>query len=137
MTYATQTDMNERFGEAELIQLTDRGGSTGAIVTDVLDQALADADSMIDGYLAARYTLPLASVPTVLIRIGCDLARYYLYDDGAPKEVGERYQAAINFLKSVSRGEVSLGLTTPPTSSGAPDYSAPDRVFTRTTLEDF
>lgn len=132
MTYATQLDMTERFGEQEVIQLTDRDG-TGAIVTAVLDAALADADSMIDGYLATRYTLPLASPPTVLARIACDLARYYLYDDKAPPQVAERYQAAVAFLKSVSRGEVTLGVpaVTDGAATGTAEMQSGGRVFGR------
>lgn len=132
MTYATQADMTERFGEQEIIELTDRE-QTGAIGTDVLDRALADADSLIDGYLATRYTLPLASTPTVLTRIACDLARYGLYDDEAPKQVTERYQAAIAFLKAVSRGEVTLGApaVTEGAATGTADIQSGGRIFGR------
>lgn len=133
MTYATQTDMTERFGEPELIELTDRDGSAGAIVTAVLDAALADADSMIDGYLATRYTLPLASTPAVLTRIGADIARYYLYDDQAPEEVAERYKAAVAFLKAVSRGEVTLGAAaiTDGAATGTAEMQSGGRTFGR------
>ncbi len=39
---------------------------------------MSDSSGQIDGYLAARYTLPLVSVPQNLVRLCCDLARYRL-----------------------------------------------------------
>ena len=81
MPYATQTDMETRFGVDELIQRTSRTGA--AIDTDVLGRALADADAEIDSYLASRYALPLPSTPAVLVRLACDITRYQLFDEGA------------------------------------------------------
>lgn len=107
MTYATQTDLVDRFGELELAQLTDR--ATGAVVdTVVLGRALADADAEIDSYLATRYTLPLASTPVVLTRLACDMTRYRLYDDGMPDTVRQRYEDAVSLLKRMAKGDVLL-----------------------------
>jgi len=107
MTYATQADLVDRFGETELAQRTNRvDGLT--IDTAVLGRALADADAEIDGYLAARYTLPLASAPVVLTRLAADIARYRLYDDGTPEAVRQRYEDAVSLLKRLSSGDVQL-----------------------------
>ncbi|MCG9722113.1 DUF1320 domain-containing protein [Shewanella sp. Isolate7] len=109
--YATTAAMLSRFGEQDLILLTEREGSTpGEINLPVLEQALADASAEIDGYIMGRYTLPLASVPTVLERNCCDIARYFLYGERAPEQVEKRYQAVVKYLTSVSKGEISLGL---------------------------
>ena len=110
--YATKAMMIERFGEEELISLTDRDGDTGAIVDSVLDAALADAAADIDGYLGGRYPLPLSSVPTMLHRHGCDLARYYLYDNRLDDDhpAARRYVASIRLLEQVAKGTVQLGL---------------------------
>lgn len=110
MAYATAQDMIKRFGEEELIDLTDRDGSLGSIAAPVLDQALADASAEIDGYLGGRYKLPLATVPAVLIRICCDIARYQLYDERANEQLQTRYQDSIKFLRSLGKGELNLGL---------------------------
>ena len=131
--YATQQDMTDRYGSEELIQLTDRSNS-GAVDTTVLDQALADASAEMDGYLAARASLPLTATPPVLTRICCEIARYYLYDDAAPDVVQQRYKAAEAFLVNFSKGLVSLGIDSndqaPATSDGA-DISSGGRVFSR------
>ena len=110
--YATRDMMVERFGEDELTELTDRDGSAGAIVDEVLNTALADATADIDGYLGGRYPLPLAVVPKMLNRHACDLARYYLYDNRLDKDhpAARRYAAAIRLLEQVAAGRVQLGL---------------------------
>lgn len=107
MTYATQTDLTERFGATELAQRTDRVNGT-TIDTVVLGRALDDADSEIDGYLATRYSLPLPSTPPVINRLACEIARYRLYDDGVPETVHARYQEAVGLLKRLASGEVQL-----------------------------
>lgn len=138
MTYATQQDLIERFGEPELIQLTDRA-NTGAVDGTVADQALTDAAEEMDGYIGARYELPLASTPTVLVRICADIARYRLYDIQPPEQVAQRYKDAVTFLTAISKGSVTLGLPTAsqPDSAGAPTTDAPSRVFTRKGLSDY
>lgn len=137
MGYATQQNMIDRFEEKELIQLTDRD-NTGAVDAAVLGQALADADAKIDGYLASRYTLPLASIPSALVRIACDVARYFLYDNHATEEVRNRYKDAEKFLISLGKGEITLGPDPAGAQvAGSPQTSAPERVFTNETLKDF
>lgn len=139
MSYATQQHMVDRFGDTELVQLTDRTNA-GYIGTAVLNQAIADADTEINGYLAGRYALPLTSTPPVLITYACDIARYRLYDDRASEQVTKRYNDALKFLQMVAKGDISLGLDTsgtPPPSSGGPTVEAAERVFTRDSLKDF
>ena len=101
MTYATQADLETRFGTEELAQRTDR--INGSVIdASVISRALADAEAEIDGYLAKRYQLPLATVPAVLGRIACDLARYYLYDDRVIEVVRKRYEDAVRLLKAMA-----------------------------------
>lgn len=139
MPYATQADLVERFGETEIIQLSDRD-RTGAIDSAVVTAKLADADAEIDAYLATRYTLPLASVPTVLKRVACDVARYHLFDDRVTDDVRRRYEDALRFLQAVAKGTVSIGVDPigqAPANSDLPDHYALDPVFDRQTLGDF
>lgn len=107
MTYATQTDLIERFGELELAQRTNRvdGATIDAVV---LGRALADADAEIDSYLATRYTLPLSSTPPIVNRLACDITRYRLFDDGVPETVRERYLDAVSVLKRLASGDMLL-----------------------------
>ena len=109
MPYATEQDMVARFGEDELIALTDRNGS-GSIDSALVSNALSDATATIDGYLQARYPLPLVNVPDVLKRLCSDVARYYLYDENASDQVTKRHDDALKMLTQISNGVVTLGL---------------------------
>jgi phage gp36-like protein len=109
MPYCTKQDVIDRFGENELMDLTDRD-NMGVIVDSVLDQAISDASAEMDGYLGGRYQLPLVTVPPVLKALCCNIARYKLYDEQASEQVTKRFDAAIKFLFSVSKGEISLGV---------------------------
>lgn len=109
MTYATQSDLETRFGAAEILQLADRDGS-GAVDTGVVAGALAEADAEINAYLEGRYALPLATVPAILVRLACDIARYRLAADTPLEEVRKRYEDARRMLESLASGRVRLGL---------------------------
>jgi len=139
MTYATQQDLVDRFGSDELIQLTDRA-NIGSIDSTVVSRALGDADAEINGYLAAQYSLPLPSVPAVLVRLACDIARYQLSADRVTESVRDRYKDAVVFLKSLSKGEAQLGVATGQsavTSESGVSFTGPDRIFSRSTLRDY
>jgi phage gp36-like protein len=139
MTYATTQDMIDRFGQQELAELTDR--TNGAVIdATVLGKALADADAEINGYLASRYTLPLASVPPILTKFAADIARYQLYDVRVTEAVKARYDDAIKFMKDLARGLGSLGLDQvdePVADAGGVQIQANVRVFCRARLEDY
>lgn len=134
MTYATQQNLIDRFGEDELIQLTDRAGAD-AIDATVISRALGDADATINGYLAARYTLPLAApVPEMLERLACDIARYALFDDQVTEAVATRYKDAIALLRDVSAGRAELGISNTsnkPASNATAQISSTTPVFRR------
>ena len=118
MPYVTQQQLVDRFGEEELIQLTDRA-NVGAIDVAVLNQAIADAGAEIDGYLAGRYRLPLTTVPVILALYSGDITRYRLHDDGATDEVRRRYEDAMKFLRLAADGKVMLGADEPAPAGGA------------------
>ncbi len=139
MTYAVQQDLVDRFGELELAKLTDRVGGE-VIDPAVLGRALIDADAEIDGYLAARYQLPLATIPAVIVRLACDLARYRLHDDRVTVSVRQRYEDAVRDLKAISAGSIAIDAASPPAAAiatGAVQVSAPDRVFSANLLASY
>jgi phage gp36-like protein len=117
MTYCTQADLETRFGALELQQLTDREANE-EIDSTVIDKAIADADALIDGYLAGRYTVPLAVVPANLTRLACDIARYLLYENAATEIVIARYEQALRYLEQVAKGQITL-VSEPPATTTA------------------
>lgn len=140
MTYATQQDMEDEFGTAELIQLTDTTKS-GTIDTAVLGNALEKADNEINSKLGARFTTPLATVPPKVVDIARDLARYYLYRQQPTPIVEARFNTAIRQLEAARDGKETLGIApTEPPSSGGDSYLASEayeRAMTPSTLADY
>lgn len=125
MAYGTVQDMIDRFGEHELVELTDLQNIPPATIdTDRVGVKLADASAFVDGYVGQVYRLPLrgclkpATVPggeptyvppPVLTRLVCDVARYYLHDDLAPEnEVYRRYKAVVRELEQIATGKALL-----------------------------
>ncbi|MCK5295969.1 MAG: DUF1320 domain-containing protein [Alphaproteobacteria bacterium] len=135
MAYASQQNMIDRFGNEEIISITNPEGES--IGTDRLNRALSDADARIDGYLAARYALPLEITPTLLEGVACDLSRYFLYDEAPSEIVVERYKNAVSTLKDISTGKIKL----PDAAGDEPSQSSevvmadhPDRMFSVNSL---
>lgn len=129
MPYVTQQQLIDRFGEGELIQLTDRANA-GAINAQVLAQAITDAGAEIDGYIASRYPVPSNPAPAILTLYCGDIVRYRLYDDAATEEVRRRYEDAVKFMRLVADGKVRLGADAPATVGGA-EMATDGRVFGR------
>lgn len=138
--YITPQEYIERFGYHETTVLTDIN-RIGRIDAGALRQALYDADGAINPYLQGRYTLPLASVPRLIQTIAADIARYRLHRDTAPERVTQAYKDAIGQLRDIAAGKISLGLddegAAVSASGGLARWTAPERIFTRKTLQGF
>jgi len=143
MPYIERAGLEQRFGVAEIADLLDddNSGAESAEETTSLTRACEDATAMIDGYLSSRYTLPLASVPDLVVGWAADIARFRLWDEHAPEEVRRRYDDVLAQLRDLARGLLSL----PPGADGgaagvagfsSDGYSA-DRVFTMDELKGF
>lgn len=131
--YCTQADLQRRYGDTELIDLTDTTGG-GTIDSQTVESAIDDAAALIDSHLENRYRsrMPFTNVPSVLERIACALARYFLYTQDPPEAIQTHYKNAVKFLESVSAGAVSLGIDEqPPTSGGLPEIQADSPVWKR------
>jgi phage gp36-like protein len=109
--YCTQQDLIDRGYEQDLLQLTDPD-NTGIIDAVIVAKALEKASAEIDGYLAGRYTLPLAVEVPILREKACDLAWYYLNVDRALMNVEggirKSYEDCIRYLELIARGNVKL-----------------------------
>jgi len=118
MSYATPADLQDRLGEARLVQLTDlTDPPIGLVVESVAQKALDDASDEIDGYLGGRYTLPLASPPFAL-RVHClTIAHYRLLGSAADEVTREAYKSAVAWLTAVAKGDIPF---LPPADTPAP-----------------
>lgn len=135
--YTTLDDLIERAGEVEIRQIADRDRD-GFPDPEVIAAALEDAVNLIDGYLAAKYAVPLASVPPIVRAWAFSIARYKLHRDGAPEHVEADYKDAIAALKDVARGLIALpvpaGETPPANLTGTVLAKHPPTVFTPSKL---
>lgn len=105
----TQADLIQRFGETEIAKLTDRPRGREINAT-VLKRAIEDAESETEGYLrAAGFTTQFDEVPATLKVKVCDIARWYLYENGVTDIVEKRYKNAISWLKDVMKNPSMLG----------------------------
>jgi phage gp36-like protein len=130
MTYASQTDLVERYGESMLIDLTDRAEpAAGAIDSSVVDRALGPAVAAIDGYLKGRYLLPLAVTPPLLRDLAQPIAIYKLHRNVTSDKIRKDYEDAMRLLLAISRGDVRLDVAgVEPAASGTSGVRTSDRV---------
>lgn len=161
MQYATVQDMVGRFGETEMIQLTDPDNL--AVQAARVERMLGDAQAYADAFVGRVYNLPLAGCakpasvpgapvervcPPQLTRIACDVARYYLYDQLAPEhEVYLRYKAAEKELQAIANGNAVLAcpwggapgdlIASDPLAGGEVLYHFSPRSVTDDTLRGF
>ena len=107
-------DLIDCFGADELQNLTDREAHA-VIDHAVVGRAIADAEAEVNSYLAPVGLVGITP-PKALIIKACDIARYYLHEDGATGIVKERYLQAIAWLKEVMKHPemlTGMGDTTP------------------------
>lgn len=165
MPYATPSELGTAFGAHELAQMATPhqfdivdaadleatlgdpafpDGKPNETALDatlaVINQALAVADGLVDSYLGARYTLPLAIVPAVLREVALDLARYEMHKEKATEEVRNRRDQAVAWLKDISSGKATLGAPSIDSGSqgaGIRIQESAGRTFTAETLGAF
>ncbi len=110
------------------------------LAAPIIDEAIADADGEIDGYLAKRYAVPMDPAPKILNKLSKDIAVYNLFSrtgiqEGTDKEIFlTRYNAAIKFLTLVADGRVAIGAdASNPASAAATGFSVRSnpRLFSR------
>lgn len=119
--YCTSQDLQDRFGAEELLQLAP--GVGGVLDTARVQRACEDAGDLADGYLRARYALPLSAVPRLLVQLTAAIARFELHHGGDRQPTDQATKArdqAVQFLRDVQAGRADLGLA-PSGTAPAPD----------------
>lgn len=148
MSYSTRTEvrgmikddaLNAIIGDTFIEDPAEREELVGPII----DEAIADADGEIDGYLAKRYTVPIAPAPKIINKYSKDIAVYNLFsrigidESTEQKNYLNRYNQAIKFLTLVAEGKVSLGADSDnPSTAASTGFSVKSnsRLFTRDTM---
>lgn len=107
MTYATRTDLEERYGATELTQ------RETVLPAGAVARALSDADVEIDSYLATRYGVPMSPIPSNVTRVAAAIARYRILGDAVTDLARKEYEDARAWLKDVAAGRVQITGATP------------------------
>ena len=139
--YSALDDMIAQFGQRALVDLTDRAAPySGKIDAAILEDALRQASALVDGYLAGRYALPLAHVPTLVATLTQSIAFYRLHIDVASEKAERDHKAAVAVLRDIAKGNVKLPaeLNAPaPASESNAEFIGGERVFTEISLKGF
>ncbi len=122
MAYSTQSDLvTEAGGMQALVELCDLERTrSGQLDTAVMAQAIAEADALIDSYVAKQRAVPLAApVPAVIRRISKQEAVYGLRSN--TRFTGERdetkHENNLRWLEGVAKGHITLGVDPQPAKS--------------------
>lgn len=115
--YAEKQDIIDRYGEDLLWTIAlspadpEVPGSEDAIDDVAVDRALNGASNEIDTYINARYEMPLATVPPILVDCCVDIAIYNLaHGPELSDDIESRYKNRIALLARISKGDADLGL---------------------------
>ena len=113
-------------------------------ITPIVEQAIADADAEIDGYLAKRYKVPFAKTPQVINKFAKYIALYNMVsrkgvdENDREKTYLTRFNAAIAFLTKVAEGRISIGVSENNTEDAARigfSMSNSPRLFSRGSMK--
>ncbi|WP_432719848.1 DUF1320 domain-containing protein [Jeongeupia wiesaeckerbachi] len=128
MRYCTLADLQLAIPMATLIQLTNDSATDFNAPAPVLNQAVVDeavrqAEELVDAYLRGRYLLPLEPVPTVVKDITVNLARHWLYarrpeGNDLPDAVTRTYKSALQMLEAIRDNKLTIGA---PTGEATPE----------------
>ncbi len=114
-------------------------------VVEIIERAIVDASSEIDGYLNKRYSTPLGNVPNVISKICKDIALYNIFlrigikQGSAEESYYNQYKQDIKYLENVAKGLIDIGVSTVEqsgTSNNIGDFrvNSNKRMFSRQTL---
>lgn len=143
MSYATPQDFINYFGEQESLEISNLDNPMATTIDMTLIQRSLDhATSEINAYISGNYTLPLVSVPSILLYDTCEIARFRMDKYRTREDVQQRYELVIARLRDIAKGIINLGLDLQSKEvtgeiPGEPDYVSAPPVFTMSSLADF
>lgn len=110
--------MLTRLGEQTLIKLTQSNEQPDDMNVSVIQACCEDAQTEVESYCTARYSIPFDPVPKEIQRLCFSIARYYLYTYNRvdsfqiSKErqdpVYLDYERALKKLESIKLGEYAI-----------------------------
>ena len=127
MRYCSLADLQLALPAQTLIWLSNDDASATAMNAAVVEEAVRQAEELVDAHLRGRYILPLggadAPVPSVVKDMTVNLARHWLYarrPEGSelPDAVTRTYKSAHQMLEAIRDGKLTIGV---PSGEAAPE----------------
>ena len=117
MRYCSLADLQLAIPAQTLIWLSDDNAEAAGINLPVVEEAVRQAEELVDAHLRGRYVLPLDPVPTVVKDMTVNLARHWLYarrPEGSelPDAVTRTYKSALQMLETIRDGKLTIGAPT-------------------------
>lgn len=99
-TYATADELLKQYP-----RLSTTGLTTGEFETNIVR-----AESIVDAYLASRYSVPFSPVPAIIKQVTIDIAALDLFDrcQQAAEWIVRRWQSAMDILKMLQSGDMAI-----------------------------
>ena len=142
MRYCSLDDLQLAIPPQTLIWLSNDDESATAVNVGVVEQAVAQAEELIDGFLRGRYNLPLDPVPTIVKDMTVNLARHWLYarrpeGNELPDAVVRTHKSAMSLLETIRDGKLTIGQPTGEALAepGEVKVRARRRIFGQDTLD--
>ena len=127
MRYCSLPDLQLAIPPQTLVWLSNDDESATAMNAAVVEEAVRQAEELVDAHLRGRYNLPLggadAPVPSVIKDMTVNLARHWLYarrPEGSelPDAVTRTYKSSLQMLEAIRDGKLTIGA---PTEEAAPE----------------
>ncbi len=139
--FANLAALTAKVGLERLIELTDDAGA-GVVDVALAEKALAEADNIINGYIAAHYKRVDAAlpIPPLLTQIAIDIAYFRLYRFSAqPEHIADAYKDACAMLKQIASGMIKIdgGEENLPVRDGAILFEGNVPIFGREQMAGF
>ena len=117
MRYCSLADLQLAIPAQTLIWLSDDNPEAAGINLPVVEEAVRQAEELVDAHLRGRYNLPLDPVPSVVKDATVNLARHWLYarrPEGSelPDAVTRTYKSALQMLETIRDGKLTIGAPT-------------------------
>ncbi len=121
MNYCTLADLQLAIPRHTLIALSSDDPAATEPEMAVVEEAVRQAEELVDAHLRGRYNLPLGGqnspVPSLVKDMAVNLARHWLYarrpeGNELPDAVTRTYKNALQVLETIRDGKLTIGAAT-------------------------
>lgn len=117
MRYCSLADLQLAMPPQTLIWLSNDDETATTMNAAVVEEAVRQAEELVDAHLRGRYVLPLDPTPSVVKDVTVNLARHWLYarrPEGSdlPDAVTRTYKSSLHMLEAIRNNKLTIGAPT-------------------------